>query len=470
MALHFSQIIGSRQTRRQVTTVALMMILNLSLVRRTSAEEGVDLKFLYYQEDDERIRVIAPAIQVEKRLSDSVSIRVEGIYNTISGATPTGAPPIPITRTRTIVTTIPSRTTTVSQPSIVYNNDAYDDDHDDDDHDDDDHRQFVPSRSYITKAGATPVASAPAAPASSTSTASSSSSSSGSTTQTQTVTEDTGKVEVPKADFDEIRYGMNLEMIMELEHGILSGLYAYSYEDDYISHGFALRDAIFFNQKNTMLNLGAALTYDQINPANQDFSETKMSYDFMVGVSQVIDRNTLFTANLTLGMIDGYLSDPYKVAEVNGSLVYENRPDEKTKQIVYLSLNRYVPLLDGSAELSYRYYTDDFGINAQTYGLAWYQKLGPRWILRPAVRYYDQSEADFYAVRFVGNPEYYSSDYRVSAFTSLGYGLKAIWLVNERLAVDCAIDRYVQEGKDSLTPTEVYPSATMVTIGGRIFW
>ncbi|MBU0677501.1 MAG: DUF3570 domain-containing protein [Verrucomicrobia bacterium] len=460
----------------------LAIALQTSPVRRSEAEERIDFKTLIYQEDDDRIRVIAPAIQVEKKLSDSLTIRIEGIYNSISGATPTGAPPSPVSGSQSAAPSTPSSPSSPaavavvsapsSSPPVVSG--------DDDDDDEFDHRFAAQTVRYVGKAGATPAATPPPsptpAPASSPSTtpatspASSTSGSSSGAAAPGGATGGSGGAKVPRADFNDIRYGFNLELIKELDRHTLSGMYSYSYEDDYVSHGLALRDAINFNKKNTTLTLGGALTHDQIDPVNQDISETKDSLDIMVGVTQVLDKKTLFTANLTLGLVDGYIDDPYKVAELNGVLVPESRPDTKTKQIIYLALTRFFESVNGSSEISFRRYSDDFGIDAYTFGLAWYQKFGPNLVIRPAIRYYTQDHADFYGVRFSGSPEHYSSDYRLSAFDALGYGIKAIWQVNENFALDAAVDRYVQDGTDSLTSSDVYPSATAVTIGARISW
>jgi hypothetical protein len=271
-------------------------------------------------------------------------------------------------------------------------------------------------------------------------------------------------------NFDDTRYGLNLEVGSRLGRHTPAVQLSYSVETDYLSAGLALRDAMDFNQKNTTLLLGAALTYDLIQPVTDAPDETKITVDAMVGVSQVLDRRTLLSANLTLSHVEGFLSDPYKVVELNGVLVPELRPDSKDKQIVYVSLTRFVELLRGSAEGSYRYYRDSFGIDAHTLSLAWHQRLGRHFVLRPMVRYYVQSEADFYGVRFTGTPEYYSADYRVSALTALSYGLKFVWMPTERLSFDVSFDRYAQSGSDSETPDAVYPSANVIMGGARLWF
>ena len=246
------------------------------------------------------------------------------------------------------------------------------------------------------------------------------------------------------------------------------GTLSYSTETDYKSLGVSLQDVVDFNKKNTSFLYGGAYTFDVISPVNGVPEDNKRTVDGIAGITQVLSPSTLLTLNLSLGQVNGYLSDPYKVVELNGSLVPENRPDSKNKQIAYVALNQFFNPLQGSAELSFRHYQDSFDITAETITMAWYQKISRFFILSPMIRYYDQTEADFYAVRFSGSPEFYSSDYRVSAFQALGYGLKLIWSPSSRISWDIGFEQYDQEGTDGITPQAIYPSATAITAGVRV--
>ena len=191
--------------------------------------------------------------------------------------------------------------------------------------------------------------------------------------------------------------------------------------------------------------------------------------DFILGVTQFIDPRTIFNCNLSVGLINGFMSDPYKVVELNGALSSENRPNNKTKEILYLGLIRYVTFLKGSADIGYRFYHDSFDVSGHTLSFNWHQEIGSHFILRPSFRYYDQSEASFYDVRFSGTPEFFSSDYRVSALNATSYGLKLVWFPSKRYSFDIGFDHYRQSGKDSKTDPQMYPSANVVTVGGGIW-
>jgi hypothetical protein len=350
--------------------MVLVAVLQLVPLKRSRAEDRIDFKTLFYQEDNDRMRVFAPTFEVEHDVTPTLTIRLEGIYNAISGASPTGAPP----------TASPSSSPPAIQPSSP-SGDASDQERES--------RALNPglglNQSYPYLAGATPTtppATTPAQP-------------SPSTPPPATTTPDTSQ-KVPTAHIEDERLGLNLGITKRLDRHAVSADFAYSTESDYDSYGLALRDAIDFNKKNTTLLIGGAFTHDIITPTGQMVTETKNTMDAMVGLTQLLDKRTFFTVNLALGRAEGFLNDPYKVVELNGTLVPERRPEDKTKQIVYMSLTRFIERLDGSLEASYRWYDDTFGIQANTVGLAWFQKLGPHFVLRPDLRWYDQGAADFY--------------------------------------------------------------------------
>ena len=463
---------------RLVGPLTLVAGLYLAPSRRSRAEDVVDFKTLFYQEDNNRIRIFEPSVLWERQLHPKLTLRVDAVYDSISGASPTGAPPVPTRTVQTTRSSTPTRTATPVRSSVVYEDDGHEED---DDHEEEREGQsglYVPrGRSFALPApraapyagavGATPVRAPTPAPAAKPQPVAAAPGSGGGTTTT-TITEVPGK-EVPKADATDTRVAFNVELIGSLGRHTPALQLTQSTENDYSSTGIAVRDAIDFNQKNTTLQLGLAMNYDLVDGLWVDKEQEKQTYDALVGVTQVLTPNTLLTFNLSGGHSSGYLDDPYKIVEKNGVLVPEKRPDTRDKQVVFLALNHYVDALNGSADLSYRWYNDSFGVQADTLALAWYQKLGSRWIVRPQVRYYRQTEADFYGVRFTGNPQEYSADYRLSELEAIGYGLKLIWKPNDRFSLDVSFDRYDERGTDGETSQDAYPSANFIQAGLRIW-
>jgi len=277
-----------------------------------------------------------------------------------------------------------------------------------------------------------------------------------------------------------------------------------SRESDYVSRGWSLHAARDFDQKNTTLSLGYGRTDDRIKPTFFKNALKKNADDFQLGLTQLINASTSLNAGFTYGRSDGYHSDPYKL--VSKTILYdigiigfppipiattppENRPNNRTKRIGFLSLNRHFEKLDAATELSYRLYRDSFGITSHTVSLEWFQKLGSQLVLRPSLRYYTQSAADFYyydlnkakITTFVdpysiagagytgsGRSPYYSSDNRLSKMRTLTYGLKLIWEIRPWLSIDIAAERYLSTGRDKLTPQDAYADARILTLGLKL--
>ena len=97
----------------------------------------------------------------------------------------------------------------------------------------------------------------------------------------------------------------------------------------------------------------------------------------------------------------GFLSDPYKLVSIAGSNFADRRPDSRNQIALMGRYRRHFSGVGGSLHLDYGFYVDDWGIDAHTLELAWYQSLfGDVLTIVPSVRYYTQSQADFYAPFF----------------------------------------------------------------------
>lgn len=483
--------------RLHLATLATGVLLWAAPLRRAEAEDRVDFKYMIYQEDNDRIRVVTPALLLETDLTPTLSLKIEGVYNAISGASPTGAPGVK----REATTGQKTTTTYASKPYSSYAEEAHENENE---RESEEHEReereggferggFRFDRARLArggavargltlagrdiaglhaKAGATPRPTPTPAPVPQPQNNTPKSSTKTTTTK-QAVSAPapaTKYTDVPMSNVEDERTAVNLDLTKRLGGHAVTGGFAYSTEEDYESMAVALRDAIDFNRKNTTLSLGAALTHDRIDAFVRKSVEDKDTIDLFLGVSQVINPTTLFSANLTLSMVNGYMDDQYKVVELNNTLVPEHRPDTKDKHILYLSLLHMFKEIGGTVEAGYRYYDDSFGVRGDTFSLAWYQKVSEQFTVRPSIRWYEQTAADFYDVTFSGSPDFYSSDYRISALQAFGYGLKVIWQPTDRFAADVAVERYEQSGKDGITPDEVYPAATIVTLGARVWF
>ena len=284
----------------------------------------------------------------------------------------------------------------------------------------------------------------------------------------------------------------------DTRHGILAALshqfgdhrveleVSRSEESDYISNGFALSDAWELNQKNTTISYGINYLDDAVTvPAGG--IQDKNAYDLFTGVSQIIDKNTVVSLNLTLGYGDGYLSDPYKwvqrdevefgVPVVN--IYSENRPSHRFRQVLQGEARHYVEDAHGAVDGVLRLAHDDFGVLSETVQIEWRQEVGTHVTITPFLRFYHQSAADFFVNTLNGmnisDPSHpsgsdpnWSADYRLSALNAISGGLRLNYQINDKFFMNACYERYVMSsaGNSSKTsPEQSYPSANIWTVG-----
>jgi hypothetical protein len=273
-------------------------------------------------------------------------------------------------------------------------------------------------------------------------------------------------------------------------------------EYDYSHAGVNARFARDFNNRNTTLSLGLALANDAIDPVggapvpltpmlglgaatNKRGDQSKDVTDFLLGVTQVLNRHTIVQLNYSLSQSDGYLSDPYKVLSVvdpvTGSPVagpagsglyrylFDSRPDAREKQSLYGLVKRD---FNGDVlEASYRYMTDDWGVDSHTLELRYRWSFGERY-LQPHMRFYQQTAADFYrTVLFDGAPlpAYATADHRLGEFDGLTVGLKYGQATARGGEWSARVEYYTQTGSPSpgaavgaLAGFDLYPDLNAV--------
>ena len=253
-----------------------------------------------------------------------------------------------------------------------------------------------------------------------------------------------------------------------------------SKEYDYLHLGLNGSFAMDFNKRNTTVSAGFAIASDEFDPvggapipftsmleigntSNRLTTGDKDVLDFVLGVSQVISRNLVVQANYSYSNESGYLNNPYKVLSVvdgvtgdtilnpgagpSHEYLFENRPDDRTKHSLYTQAKYY---MDGKVlDASYRYMTDDWEIDSHTIDLRYRWPLSSNRYLEPHLRYYTQTEADFYRLSLVEGaalPMYASSDYRLGDFDAITLGVKYGWKTRNDKDMSIRAELYQQTG------------------------
>ena len=305
-----------------------------------------------------------------------------------------------------------------------------------------------------------------------------------------------GGIQPYLSDVDDVRTGILGALSRQFgDHRVELEL-SRSDENDYLSRGLALSDVLELNQKNTTVTFGFNLLDDIVEVQGLG-DRDKNSYDLFGGVSQIIDKNTVVSANLTLGYSEGYLNDPYKVVQrtdivlvPDGSggtieipvvnLYRENRPDSRFRQVLQFGGRHYFEAADGALDAVLRFSHDDYGIFSQTVQLEWRQEVGEHFQVVPFFRFYHQNAADFFMHSIDGLPIAepsadpdgsginYSADYRLSSFDAISGGLRLAYQFNDIFAATAAYERYVMSGTGSASDRsqdEAYISADIWTFG-----
>ncbi|HWF19400.1 MAG TPA: DUF3570 domain-containing protein, partial [Verrucomicrobiae bacterium] len=263
--------------------------------------------------------------------------------------------------------------------------------------------------------------------------------------------------------------------------------WTYSREHDYHSYGSAVNYSAALNEKNTVLNAGWSHDVDRVlDLAAGGVWVGKVSDDFLIGVNQLLSPKSYLTVDLTYGQEYGYLSDQYRIALLDvpqdftpgsqGSPLPDTRPRRRTKEILYANYVQFIEPVQGSADVSYRFFHDSYGIFANTAELDWHQKLGRYVVFTPGFRYYRQTAANFYYILVPadanGGPavENFSSDYRLSEMETFTMSADFTFRIQKHISVDISYMRYVMSGLDGMTSQSAYPSANVYSIGGRIWF
>lgn len=304
-----------------------------------------------------------------------------------------------------------------------------------------------------------------------------------------------GTVQPFLSELDDVRTGVLGAISRRFGDHVVEWEVSRSDENDYLSHGVALKDVWELNNKNTTLTFGINYLNDDVTVPNLGIRD-KQSYDFFAGVNQILDKNSLVSAALTLGYSDGYLNDPYKVVQRTDivelpdgeggtielpvvNLYLENRPDTRFRQVLQFGGRHYFDGVRGAADATYRFSHDDFGVTSHTLQVEWRQAIGERIELTPFFRYYNQTAADFFVNTLDdvpvetpsddpgGSAPNYSADYRLSNFDAVSGGLKLRWRINETLSASAAYERYDMSGNGGAdsSPSQSYVDADMWTFG-----
>jgi hypothetical protein len=287
----------------------------------------------------------------------------------------------------------------------------------------------------------------------------------------------------------ENRSNANISLTQRLENrDEISYGFSKSYESDYDANTLSLGYLLWADDsKNRSYDFGLSYSANEIlikdcdnnyvctaNPDDEDDDDedddddhdghsgasakkSSSQINFEVGMTQIIDKNSLYKVGLFYSNEDGYLSNPYYtvVRNNNGTtadVVAERRPDTR----VAYGLNlKYIRAMSKNltSHFKYKYYTDDWDINSHTIDIQNYYELNSKFTFGFGARFYSQSEANFYnaSTSYFTDQKYASHDDRLSDFSSTMLRGSVDFKYNDKINYNVGVSLYDQSTDLSAT-------------------
>lgn len=150
------------------------------------------------------------------------------------------------------------------------------------------------------------------------------------------------------------------------------------------------------------------------------------SYNFQATYAQVLNKRMQMSLSTEAIYMQGLLSTPFHRVYFSDQLQpdIERLPNTRLKIPIGLRFN-YFPIDNIIVRSYYRYYFDNWGLQAHAFSLETPLKVAPWLTLSPFYRYNTQTAADYFAPFAIHsvNDVFYTSDYDLSALQSHKVGL-----------------------------------------------
>ncbi len=227
---------------------------------------------------------------------------------------------------------------------------------------------------------------------------------------------------------------------------------ARSSEEDYHSKSWAVEGRADLNQRNTTIVASYGESHDHVGSSTDPtLNAPRDTREYLVGATQILTPVDIVDSNVTYSRGRGYYNDPYKLTltfypdQILPTLLPDTRPDHRDMFSWLTRYRHHFASRNGTLQAEYRYFHDDWGIDAHTLEVGWEQVLNEHWSVRPGLRYYTQGAADFYSpVIPRPTPAALSSDQRLGAFGGLSPSLRVAWRSDDGWKVEGTAG-YVQD-------------------------
>lgn len=175
-------------------------------------------------------------------------------------------------------------------------------------------------------------------------------------------------------------------------------------ENDYKGRSFNIGVSQEVFAAMTTLSMGYVRGSDEIGRTGEpDFREELDRHSWRLGVTQVVSRNMLAELAFETITDKGFLNNPYRQVryldpESGRGYGFQGElyPRRRTSNAVALRARYHLPYR-AAVHAEYRYFSDDWGIDAHSTRIGYTHATLPRVILDLQYRYYTQGAADFWS-------------------------------------------------------------------------
>lgn len=236
------------------------------------------------------------------------------------------------------------------------------------------------------------------------------------------------------------------------ERWTLGGRFGASTEYDYFSAHIGADAAWTGVDEDATVTMSVNGYFDTVDiirfDGSEEGSDDRTTLSTTISWYQVLGPRTTGDIGVALSAQSGFLETPYNAVvledsslapnpnlfnNARGIEITEEVPEDRMRTALYGGVKQ--SLGEGRAiELRGRLYSDDWGITAFDIEPRYYQALGERHLLRFRLRYYTQSEADFYSDTFLqadGTPVERTQDADLADFSAVSAGVKWIYTPSE---------------------------------------
>jgi hypothetical protein len=222
----------------------------------------------------------------------------------------------------------------------------------------------------------------------------------------------------------------------------MSMSYTDSSENDYQAGTLNLSISQDFFGDLTTLDMGYSLGNDEVSRRDSDKLADINRQNYRVSLTQILTKDWLISGAWETITDEGTevnnsgvtLNNPYRSyryyndptdPSAGFTLAPEKYPRTRTSNAIAFRTSYYLPYR-AALHGEYSYFQDSWGVTANTFELGYSHPID-NWTIDATVRFYDQSQADFYADIFDARDiqNFMARDKELSTFSSRSFGVSA---------------------------------------------